>query len=949
MFPGLGDHYLEMALELYQTEVVFRESIDHCAEVLKSLLNVDVRDVLYPNGTTAPVEPTGGRPAPQSGLDLRNLLKRRPQPQADTATQTLNQTVFAQPVLFVIEYALAQLWMSWGVRPQAVIGHSLGEYVAACVGGVLSIEDALLLVAQRAQMIQDLPPGAMLSVMLPEEALVPQLGGHLSLAAVNAPSVCVVAGPPEEIEALERRLTQQGVASRRLQASHAFHSMMMDPIVEPFTRLARMVTLKQPAIPYISNVTGTWITSAQAADPAYWGQHLRQPVRFAAGVRELWTAPGRILLELGPGQSLGSLALQQAQGDGKTERIVLPSLHVPYERQSDVAFLLQTVGKLWLAGGPIDWQKLTMGEERRRVPLPTYPFERQRYWIEAQPQYLAGALRPSSSAPTSGDMPQVSFAPVEEPTSVPEPALTASPRRPNARNAYVAPGNELEHTIAAIWQNLLGIEQVGLHDNFFELGGHSLLAAQLFSQLHLACDVDLPLNILFEAPTVAAQAETIELVRREGLAAAVANSTAVDLPTEVVLDASITPSEALTVEVVTDLTAVCLTGATGFLGAFLLYELLEQTQAQIHCVVRAPTATEGAQRIRRNLEAYRLWDDRYAERITPVLGDLTQSLWGLAEDQFQTLGRTVDAIYHCGAWVNFTYPYTALKAANVLSVQEALRLACQGQVKPFHFISSIAVFSPGAYARDSGIREDNPLPHSSGFFSGYAETKWVAEKIISIARQRGVPACIYRPGVISGDSRTGMGNTKDLIWSIIKGCIQLGVMPDLDTLPDIDTMINITPVDYVSRAIVQLSRQPASLGQAFHFSNPQPMYWRGLADFLCDYGYPLRQISNQEWYEVLFSHVARSPENALFPFMPLFAALRAEEEAHGYTEHAKDLEIDCRNTLKGLADSGITCPPVDVRLLHTYFAQFICSGFLERPSHVASPALSADATGIMGA
>ena len=185
------------------------------------------------------------------------------------------------------------------------------------------------------------------------------------------------------------------------------------------------------------------------------------------------------------------------------------------------------------------------------------------------------------------------------------------------------------------------------------------------------------------------------------------------------------------------------------------------------------------------------------------------------------------------------------------------------------------------------------------------------KKSSAIARQRGVPACIYRPGVISGDSRTGMGNTKDLIWSIIKGCIQLGVMPDLDTLPDIDTMINITPVDYVSRAIVQLSRQPASLGASVPLLQPATYALAGACQLSPRLRLSITPNQQPEWYEVLFSHVARSPENALFPFMPLFAALRAEEEAHGYTEHAKDLEIDCRNTLKGLADSGITCPPVD--------------------------------------
>ena len=464
---------------------------------------------------------------------------------------------------------------------------------------------------------------------------------------------------------------------------------------------------------------------------------------------------------------------------------------------------------------------------------------------------------------------------------------TPVPRRPQVRNAYVAPRHALEQTIASIWQRLFGIDQVGIYDNFFELGGHSLLAPQLLSQVRDACAVELPLSLLFEAPTIAGQAETIALIRREGAAAALAGVTSIDLNAEVVLDAAIAPMGALATEVVTDPIAVCLTGATGFLGAFVLRALLEQTRAQIYCVVRAPTAAAGLQRIRRNLDAYRLWHDRWAERLTAVPGDLAQPLWGLSQEQFHMLAQTLDGIYHCGASVNFMYPYTALKAANVLSVQEALRLASQGKVKPLHFVSSMAVFSPGAYAREHTICEDNPLQHSTGFFHGfrgYAETKWVGEKLIALARQRGVPVCIYRPGDIGGDSKTGIGNTKDLIWNIIKGCIQLGVLPDIDALPELGSLIDIMPVDYVSQAIVHLSRRPVSLGKVFHLFNPQPMQWRELADFIRAYGYPLRQIHHEAWQEVLGSVVARSPDNALFPFSAALcgAASRGRSaRAHG--------------------------------------------------------------------
>ncbi|MBW4563380.1 MAG: SDR family NAD(P)-dependent oxidoreductase [Mojavia pulchra JT2-VF2] len=353
MFSGQGSQYVNMALELYQVESTFREQIDKCSEFLKPDLGIDLRDVLYPS-----------------------------EEQAEIAAQQLKQTAITQPALFVIEYALAQLWMSWGVRPQATIGHSIGEYVAACIAGVFSLEDALSLVAARGRLMQQMPPGAMLAVPLKETEVRSHLNEHLSLAVINAPSSCVIAGTIAEIDALEQQLPE----SRRLHTSHAFHSQMMEPILEPFIERVKKVKLNPPQTPYISNVTGTWITAAEATNPNYWAQHLRQTVRFADGVQQLMQDPNRILLEVGPGRTLMTLAKQHPDKDAGA--VILSSLRHPQEEQSDVAFLLNTLGRLWLAGVEIDWSEFYTGEQRYRVPLPTYPFERQRYWIE--PQAVSG-------------------------------------------------------------------------------------------------------------------------------------------------------------------------------------------------------------------------------------------------------------------------------------------------------------------------------------------------------------------------------------------------------------------------------------------------------------------------------------------------------------------------------------------------------------------------------
>ena len=454
MFPGQGSQYVNMGRDLYQTELIFRQEVDRCAEILKPHLGLDIRHILYPS-----------------------------EEQTQAAEEQLKQTCFTQPILFVIEYALAQLWMSWGIRPVAAIGHSIGEYVAACLADVFSLEDALALVAIRGQLMQELPNGAMLSVPLSEAEVQPLLNEELSLAANNAASLCVVSGTINAVEALQIRLKKEGIESRRLHTSGAFHSQIMDSIIEPFMEQLRKIKLKCPQIPFVSNLTGTWITAKEATKPIYWAKHLRQTVRFNEGIACLLQQPGRVFLEVGPGKTLSTFALQHHMYG----QVVLNSMRHPKEIHSDVAFLLNTFGKLWLGGFQIDWSGFYAGQSRYRIPLPTYPFERQRYWIE--PRKQAGVVSNL----------QASFEEQEK--------IIA---RPLPKKNYVAPSNEIESIIAEAYQRLLGVEQVGIHDNFFDLGGHSLSGIQLISQLRKDFQIDLSLSTLFEAPTVAELAFFIE-------------------------------------------------------------------------------------------------------------------------------------------------------------------------------------------------------------------------------------------------------------------------------------------------------------------------------------------------------------------------------------------------------------------------------------------------------
>jgi len=339
LFPGQGAQYVGMGSGLYLAEPAYSAAIDQCMEVL----GAEFRKVYF--------DPNAG--------------------------ELLRQTQWTQPALFVVEYALAKLWESWGVRPAAMIGHSIGEYVAATLAGVFTLHDALRLVAVRGRLMQSLPAGSMLAVMLDEADLIPRLPEGVTVAAVNGPA-CVVAGETAAIKAFAATLEADGVGSRKLQTSHAFHSAMMDPILETFQAEVAKTVRSVPSLPFLSNVTGTWITPQQAVDPAYWASHLRQPVRFAACVASLREVEGPwTFLECGPGRQLSGLVRSQLPRDSAPPVQSLPDMA---RSEPEVATLYAAAGRLWVAGVHLEAERF--GPTGARVQLPTYPYERVRHWVE---------------------------------------------------------------------------------------------------------------------------------------------------------------------------------------------------------------------------------------------------------------------------------------------------------------------------------------------------------------------------------------------------------------------------------------------------------------------------------------------------------------------------------------------------------------------------------------
>ncbi len=430
---------------------------------------------------------------------------------------------------------------------------------------------------------------------------------------------------------------------------------------------------------------------------------------------------------------------------------------------------------------------------------------------------------------------------------------------------------------------------------------------------------------LWHYPTIAALSQrlaeefTLDSADQE---LAINKTPALDLRTEAVLDSTISPHGAF-LDAVDEPESVFLTGGTGFLGAFLIQELLQKTRVDVYCLVRAANTDEGKKRIQQNLARYALWQDNFSDRVIPVLGDLSQPLLGLSPAQFQMLAGKIDAVYHSAALLNYVYPYSALKAANVLGTQEILRLACQFKVKPVHYVSSVAVFESAAYA-GKVVKEQDDFEHCEGIYLGYSQTKWVAERLVKIAGDRGLPVTIYRPPLIAGHSKTGFSNVDDFICLMLKGCVQLG------SFPDIDYMLDMSPVDYVSQAIVYLSQQKESIGKAFHLQHPQPIHISKFFEWVKSLNHPVQLMPYEQWQADVLNRVC-SVDNPLYTLRPFLLEKWSNEQLtipELYMQPRRP-HVSCEDTLAALVDSDITCPSIDSQLLSTYLSHLINSGFLQ--------------------
>lgn len=443
MFTGQGSQYSKMGQDLYMRYELYKSTFDLCADLYKKYSGEDLRDIIYRDNT--------------------NLVK---------------QTQFSQPALFAFEYALAKLLMSWGLEPHAMIGHSLGEYVVACIAGVISLDDCIKMIHYRSFLMQKQVKGSMMVVATNEDALKEWIMPYkqsLCLAVVNGPNLCVVSGEDEAIMILRSKLLKEDIFCRKLVTSHAFHSMMMEPMMEEYAEIIKDITFNKPQMPYISSVTGKWITDDEVMNIEYWVNQIRATVRFSDGVQELLKEENTVILEVGPGNSLTTIVKQHLSADSHQQ--VIASVDALNGKRSSIEALMKAVAQLWTAGITIRWEAFYKDTTYYRLPLPTYPFERKSYWYGED----------ENTTINSDETKEVTEEYVDQHF---EP-------RPTLQNGYIPPVSEMEKEITKIVEELLGINGIGIEDDFFELGGHSLLATQVLSRIYYKFQVKISLKDIF--------------------------------------------------------------------------------------------------------------------------------------------------------------------------------------------------------------------------------------------------------------------------------------------------------------------------------------------------------------------------------------------------------------------------------------------------------------------
>lgn len=913
-FPGQGSQWLGMGRTLLQEEPAFREALLECDRAIRA----------------------------ESAWSVLAELEAPPE------RSRLQRIDVVQPVLFAFQVALAALWRAWGVEPDLVVGHSMGEVAAACVAGALPLQHGAAIICRRSQLLSRISgQGEMALVELSLEEAQAELRGledRLSVAVTNGSRATVVSGDPAAMSSLAARLEAKGIFCRRIKVDVASHSPQVDPLLPELRARLADVHSRPGTLGMLSTVTGE-LCDGIDLNGQYWADNLRRPVLFSRAIQKLLPLGYSQFVEISPHPLLVT-SVEQLRAEAKVPGIAVGSLR---RELPERLTLLESLGALHVQGHQLDASRL-FTNSGPHVDLPTYAWQRQRYWAKTARGLGAGSaadvlqalhrlasqgeLSPSARAALPeiiGALSEAGEPAPEQPAAaaargsspVPGPAVRWEEERPDVvteREPY------LVRLITAEVMRVLGVASAAVIKEdtpLVVLGMDSLMALEL--RLSIGRRLSLPTSFWLSVdPTLA----TTSSIARELLPVLEGRVSMdlkpLDLPAAAALEGGIRARPQPLVSV--NPSAVLLTGATGFLGAFLLSELLRQTPAKISCLVRAKTPAEGLQRVEANLRFYGLSTASLRDRVSIHLGDISQPWLGLAERDFHALAESVDAIYNNAAHVSYVAGYDDMKGSHVDATRQMLWLAAEGRPKAIHHISSIAVYDSLEYSGRT-VSETTPPSDWQGLYLPYSQCKWVSEAMVREAAERGVPATVHRPCFIGGAS-DGAWNTTDLTCRLIKGgLIDVGCYP-----ADMPVLLDIAPVDCLARAIVHLSGQSTSLGKTFHLQHPVGIVLDELVEILRSFGYSLEPVAYDRWLARLWKHKS----GALYPLMLFLTHRWAPYHLTPLELYRARPILDNRATMAELAKAGIEYPPLDRRLLHRYLAKLAAMGFVPEPEALSA-------------